>query len=109
MATTLAWRISSSRISHGVDRQLHRRAGRRSVPGNLISSKVMRKGGEILIDGLIQFGVDTAFCVPGESYLAALDAIYDRSDRLRLITQPPSMFPRTACTGAMAPNASSTS
>lgn len=46
----------------------------------------MRKGGEILIDGLIQFGVDTAFCVPGESYLAALDAIYDRSDRLRLIT-----------------------
>ena len=46
----------------------------------------MRTGGEILIDGLIQFGVNTVFCVPGESYLAALDAMHDRSDRIRLIT-----------------------
>jgi acetolactate synthase-1/2/3 large subunit len=46
----------------------------------------MRSGGEILIEGLIKYGVSTAFCVPGESYLGALDAIYRHRDRLRLIT-----------------------
>ena len=45
-----------------------------------------RSGGEILIDGLINYGSDTLFCVPGESYLAALDALYDRQDKIRIIT-----------------------
>ena len=44
-----------------------------------------RTGGQILIDQLIVHGVDTIFCVPGESYLAALDAMYDARDRMRLI------------------------
>src|SRR5690242_260723 len=35
-----------------------------------------RSGGEILIDQLSTHGVRQAFCVPGESYLAALDALY---------------------------------
>jgi acetolactate synthase-1/2/3 large subunit len=35
-----------------------------------------RSGGEILIDQLSTHGVRQAFCVPGESYLAALDAFY---------------------------------
>ena len=35
-----------------------------------------RSGGEILIDQLSIHGVRHAFCVPGESYLAALDAFY---------------------------------
>jgi acetolactate synthase-1/2/3 large subunit len=35
-----------------------------------------RSGGEILIDQLAIHGVRRAFCVPGESYLAALDAFY---------------------------------
>ena len=35
-----------------------------------------RSGGEILIDQLSIHGVRDAFCVPGESYLAALDAFY---------------------------------
>ena len=35
-----------------------------------------RSGGEILIDQLALHGVRHAFCVPGESYLAALDAFY---------------------------------
>jgi len=35
-----------------------------------------RTGGEILIDQLSIHGVRHAFCVPGESYLAALDAFY---------------------------------
>ena len=37
-----------------------------------------RSGGEILVDQLIAHGVRHVFCVPGESYLAALDAFYDR-------------------------------
>jgi acetolactate synthase I/II/III large subunit len=35
-----------------------------------------RTGGEILIDQLVVHGVRHAFCVPGESYLAALDAFH---------------------------------
>ena len=42
-------------------------------------------GGEILIRELIARGVDTVFCVPGESYLAALDAIYEAGDAIKLI------------------------
>ena len=37
-----------------------------------------RTGGEILVDQLVVHGVRHAFCVPGESYLAALDAFHDR-------------------------------
>ena len=37
-----------------------------------------RTGGEVLVDQLVIHGVRHAFCVPGESYLAALDAFYDR-------------------------------
>lgn len=37
----------------------------------------MRTGGEILIDCLEAQGVDRIFCVPGESYLAVLDALHD--------------------------------
>lgn len=39
----------------------------------------MRSGGEILVEQLIRHGVQHVFCVPGESYLAALDAFHDRS------------------------------
>ena len=38
-----------------------------------------RTGGELLIDQLVVHGVGHVFCVPGESYLAALDALYDRN------------------------------
>ena len=36
-----------------------------------------RTGGQILIDQLAIHGVQHVFCVPGESYLAALDAFHD--------------------------------
>jgi acetolactate synthase-1/2/3 large subunit len=39
----------------------------------------MRSGGEVLVDQLVAQGVQHVFCVPGESYLAALDAFHDRS------------------------------
>ena len=41
-----------------------------------------RTGGEILIDQLSIQGVRHAFCVPGESYLAALDAFYGSDIKL---------------------------
>ena len=37
-----------------------------------------RTAAEVLIDALVINGVRHAFCVPGESYIAALDAFYDR-------------------------------
>lgn len=37
----------------------------------------MRTGGQILVDGLKRHGVTRAFGVPGESYLAVLDAMHD--------------------------------
>ena len=42
-------------------------------------------GGEILVEALQIHGVDLAFCVPGESYLAVIDAMYDRREQMRLI------------------------
>jgi acetolactate synthase-1/2/3 large subunit len=45
----------------------------------------LRSGGRILVDQLGIHGADTAFCVPGESYLAVLDAFFDVRERVRLI------------------------
>ena len=45
-----------------------------------------RSGGQILVDALVTHGVDTVFCVPGESYLDALDALGQASNRIRTIT-----------------------
>ena len=36
-----------------------------------------RTGGQILVQQLITHGVKQLFCVPGESYLAVLDALHD--------------------------------
>jgi acetolactate synthase-1/2/3 large subunit len=44
----------------------------------------VRNGGQILVQALLSHGTDTAFCVPGESYLPVLDALYDVQDRIRL-------------------------
>jgi acetolactate synthase-1/2/3 large subunit len=46
-----------------------------------------RTGGEVLVDQLVAHGVRHAFCVPGESYLAALDAFYDRDVELIICRQ----------------------
>jgi acetolactate synthase-1/2/3 large subunit len=44
-----------------------------------------RTGGRLIVDQLVIHGADLVFCVPGESYLAVLDALYDARDRIRLI------------------------
>ena len=46
----------------------------------------MNTAAEALVQALIANGVDLVFCVPGESYLAVLDALGDVQDRIRLIT-----------------------
>ena len=43
-------------------------------------------GGQSLIRELLYHGCDTGFCVPGESYLGALDGIYSLQDQFKLIT-----------------------
>lgn len=48
-------------------------------------TKTTRTGGQVLIDALRIHGVERAFCVPGESYLAALDALHDAEDDIELI------------------------
>jgi acetolactate synthase-1/2/3 large subunit len=51
------------------------------------ADKAARTGGEILVDQLVAQGVRHVFCVPGESYLAALDAFHDRSIALTVCRQ----------------------
>ena len=44
-----------------------------------------RTGAQILVGSLLKHSVDKVFCVPGESYLAVLDALYDHSHEISLI------------------------
>lgn len=41
-----------------------------------------RNGGTLLVDSLIGLGATKSFGVPGESYLAVLDALHDTRGRL---------------------------
>ena len=50
------------------------------------NTSVPRTGGRLVVDALRAHGVDTAFCVPGESYLEVLDALYDASNDIDLVT-----------------------
>ena len=43
---------------------------------------MLRSGGKVLVDQLVLHGAELAFCVPGESYLAVLDALYGAPIRL---------------------------
>src|SRR5256712_12994410 len=47
----------------------------------------MRTSAEVLVDQLVVNGVRHAFCVPGESYLAVLDAFHDRDLAVTLCRQ----------------------
>jgi acetolactate synthase I/II/III large subunit len=44
-----------------------------------------RLAGHALVEALVAQGVDTAFGVPGESYLAVLDGFHEYRDRIRFI------------------------
>ncbi|UJW77631.1 thiamine pyrophosphate-binding protein [Rhizobium sp. SL42] len=47
--------------------------------------KKTRNGGQVLVDALRIHGVDRVFGVPGESYLAALDAFHDVEDVIEFV------------------------
>ena len=44
-----------------------------------------RPAGHLLVEALIEQGIDTCFGVPGESYLAVLDGFHEHRDRIRFI------------------------
>lgn len=46
-----------------------------------------RTGGQILVDQLAIHGVSDVFCVPGESYLAVLDALHDAEMQVTVCRQ----------------------
>jgi acetolactate synthase I/II/III large subunit len=46
----------------------------------------VRSGGQLLADQLALHGVELAFCVPGESYLALLDGLYTHRATVRVVT-----------------------
>ena len=58
----------------------------RARPVTDMTQSSRRTGGRILIDALQIHCVDTVFCVPGESYLAALDALHDARGTIATIT-----------------------
>jgi acetolactate synthase I/II/III large subunit len=45
----------------------------------------MRNGGQILVESLVALGATKAFGVPGESYLAVLDALHDTQGKLDFV------------------------
>ncbi|HSM20064.1 MAG TPA: thiamine pyrophosphate-binding protein, partial [Hyphomicrobiales bacterium] len=47
----------------------------------------LRTGGEILVETLATHGAEHVFCVPGESFLAVLDALHDAPLRLTVCRQ----------------------
>ncbi len=42
-----------------------------------VSNMAPRSGGQLVVDCLVAQGVEHVFCVPGESFLAVLDALHD--------------------------------
>ncbi len=52
---------------------------------SMLTTPGPRSGGEILIDTLKIHGVDTVFCLPGESFLAAIDALAGHGNAIRTI------------------------
>lgn len=45
-----------------------------------------RLAGHVVVEELVEHGVDTVFAVPGESYLAVLDGLYEYKKDIHLVT-----------------------
>ncbi len=75
-------------VEPGRRREAEDSAGHR-LPRATRRAPVTRTGGQILVDQLRVHGADTVFCVPGESYIAALDALGGARDEIRLIIVSP--------------------
>ncbi|RYF51633.1 MAG: thiamine pyrophosphate-binding protein, partial [Cytophagaceae bacterium] len=55
--------------------------------GSDSASSIRRTGGQVLVDQLQIHGIDHVFCVPGESFLAVLDALHDSSIKVTVCRQ----------------------
>lgn len=55
------------------------------IPSRTAVPVASRSAGQVLVDSLRLHGVDRVFCVPGESYLAVLDALHDAQDSIQLV------------------------
>lgn len=49
------------------------------------SGNGLRSGGQVLVDQLRIHGVDTVFCVPGESYLTVIDGLHDAQNEIKTV------------------------
>jgi acetolactate synthase-1/2/3 large subunit len=49
--------------------------------------KIAHHGGNLLVDALVKNGVDTVYCVPGESFLPVLDALHDTEAVRTIVTR----------------------
>jgi acetolactate synthase-1/2/3 large subunit len=63
---------------------IRRAAGDRQQAGG--KERIVPTGGHLIADALRAHGIDRVFCVPGESYLALLDALYDLRDGIAVVT-----------------------
>ncbi len=61
----------------------------------------MKTGGKLIVDALEANGVDRIFCVPGESYLAVLDALYDSPIRTIVCRQEGGAAMMADCQGRL--------
>jgi acetolactate synthase-1/2/3 large subunit len=60
---------------------------RSDISERITNMTAPRSGGRILVDQLHRHGVSEVFCVPGESYLAVLDALHDAPIRTTVCRQ----------------------
>ena len=61
----------------------------------------MKTGGQLIVDALEANGVDRIFCVPGKSYLAVLDALYDSPIRTVVCRQEGGAAMMADCAGRL--------
>ncbi|GLQ78668.1 thiamine pyrophosphate TPP-binding domain-containing protein [Mesorhizobium huakuii] len=61
----------------------------------------MKTGGQLIVDALEANGTDRIFCVPGESYLAVLDALHDSSIRTIVCRQEGGAAMMADCQGRL--------
>ncbi|MDX8523449.1 thiamine pyrophosphate-binding protein [Mesorhizobium sp. MSK_1335] len=61
----------------------------------------MKTGGQLIVEALEANGTDRIFCVPGESYLAVLDALHDASIRTIVCRQEGGAAMMADCQGRL--------
>lgn len=49
------------------------------------ASENQTTGARLVVDALVHHGVERVFCVPGESFLAVLDALHDETEQIQTI------------------------